>query len=190
MSEADTKTELDEQDEQLVFDFENAKAKIFRERRDELQLSIGEFAGPLDLLLYLIRREQANIFDIPVAKITNEYLRYIKLMEKLDITLAGEFLVMAATLIEIKTKMLLPQEPTEDGEEELIDPRQELVDRLLEHQKFKNAAEVLWSRATVERAVFTRGPIESDENNTEVSATIFDLFEKVPADNGTKARRN
>ena len=74
--------------------------------------------------------------------------------------------------------MLLPQEPGEEGEEELVDPRQELVDRLLEHQKFKNAAEVLWSRATVERAVFTRGPIETDENNTEVSATVFDLFEK------------
>lgn len=180
MSEAEEnkESELDEKDEQLVFDFENAKAKIFRERQDELQLAIGEFAGPLDLLLYLIRREQANIFDIPIAKITKEYVRYIKLMEKLDITLAGEFLVMAATLIEIKTKMLLPQEPKEEGEEELIDPRQELVDRLLEHQKYKNAAEVLWSKATVERAVFTRGPIESDENNTEVSATIFDLFEK------------
>jgi segregation and condensation protein A len=85
---------------------------------------------------------------------------------------------MAATLIEIKSKMLLPQEITEEGEEELEDPRQILVDQLLEHQKFKNAAEMLWSRATVEQAIFTRGEIESDENNMEVSATIFDLFEK------------
>jgi len=169
---------LEDKDEQIVFDFENAKAKIYRESRDEINLTLGEFAGPLDLLLYLIRREQANIFDIPVATITAEYLRYIKLMEKLDIAVAGEFLVMAATLIEIKSRMLLPQEPGKEGEEEAEDPRQELVDRLLEHQKYKNAAEMLWSRATVEQAVFTRAPIESDDHNLEVSATIFDLFEK------------
>lgn len=169
---------LEEKDEQIVFDFETAKAKIYRESRDEINLTLGEFAGPLDLLLYLIRRERANIFDIPVSRITDEYLRYIKLMEKLDIAVAGEFLVMAATLIEIKSKMLLPQEPGEEGEEEAEDPRQELIDRLLEHQKYKNAAEMLWSKATVEQAVFTRGAIESDEKNLEISATVFDLFEK------------
>lgn len=169
---------MEDKDEQIVFDFENAKAKIFRESRDEIQLTLGEFAGPLDLLLYLIRREQANIFDIPIARITAEYLRYIKLMEKLDIAVAGEFIVMSATLIEIKSRLLLPQEPKIEGEEEPEDPRQELVDRLLEHQKYKNAAEVLWSRATVEQAVFTRAPIESDDNNLEVAATVFDLFEK------------
>jgi len=130
------------------------------------------------LLLYLIRREEANIFDIPVARIADEYLRFIKLLKKFDVAVAAEFLVMAATLIEIKSKMLLPRDPAFDGEEELEDPRQELVDRLLEHQQFKNAAEMLWSRATVEQAVFTRGEIESDENNAEVSATIFDLFGK------------
>lgn len=169
---------MEEKDEQIVFDFETAKAQIYRESRDEIKLSLGEFAGPLDLLLYLIRREQANIFDIPVAKITDEYLRYIKLMEKLDIAVAGEFLVMAATLIEIKSKMLLPQDPKEEGEEDGSDPRKELIDQLLEHQKYKNAAEMLWSRATVEQAVFTRGPIEADDNNVEISATVFDLFEK------------
>ncbi len=168
---------MTEQAEQLEFDFENVKAEIVRESRDELKLKLGEFDGPLDLLLYLIRREEANIFDIPIAKITDEYLNYIRLMEKFDVAVAAEFLVMAATLIEIKSRMLLPQEPTEEGEEELEDPRKELVDRLLEHQKFKNAAEMLWSRATVEQAVFTRGEIESDENNLEVSATVFDLFE-------------
>ena len=169
---------MQEQVEQLEFDFENVEATIVRESRDELRLKLGEFAGPLDLLLYLIRREEANIFDIPIAKITDEYLRYIRLLEKFDVAMAAEFLVMAATLIEIKSKMLLPQEPTEEGEEEIEDPRKELVDQLLEHQKFKNAAEMLWSRATVEQAVFTRGQIESDENNPEVSASIFDLFEK------------
>lgn len=169
---------MEQQVEQLEFDFENVQAEIVRESRDELKLTLGEFAGPLDLLLYLIRREEANIFDIPIARITDEYLRYIKLLEQFDVAVAAEFLVMAATLIEIKSRMLLPQEPSEEGEEELEDPRQILVDQLLEHQKFKNAAEMLWSRATVEQAVFTRGQIESDENNLEVSATIFDLFEK------------
>ena len=169
---------MDPQKEQLEFDFENVQAQIVRESRDELKLRMGEFDGPLDLLLYLIRREEANIFDIPIARITDEYLKSIKLMKSLDIAVAGEFLVMAATLIEIKSRMLLPVEPGAEGEEEIEDPRQELVDRLLEYQQFKNAAEMLWSRATVEQAVFTRGQIESDENNMEVSATIFDLFEK------------
>lgn len=172
---------MEQQNKQLEFDFENVQAEIVRESRDELKLTLGEFAGPLDLLLYLIRREEANIFDIPIAKITDEYLRYIKLLEKIDVAVAAEFLVMAATLIEIKSRMLLPQEPTVEGEEELEDPRQELVDQLLEHQKFKNAAEMLWTRATVEQAIFTRGKIETDENNLEVSATIFDLFEKFQA---------
>ncbi len=172
---------MENQTEQLEFDFENVQAEIVRESRDELKLTLGEFAGPLDLLLYLIRREKANIFDIPIARITDEYLRYIKLLEGFDVAVAAEFLVMAATLIEIKSRMLLPQESVEEGEEEIEDPRQILVDQLLEHQKFKNAAEMLWSRATVEQAVFTRGQIESDENNLEVSATIFDLFEKFQA---------
>lgn len=167
----------DQEEKQLEFDFKSVQAEIVRESRDELRLQLGEFAGPLDLLLYLIRREQANIFDIPVARITDKYLEYIKLMERLDIAVAAEFLVMAATLIEIKSKMLLPQDPVAEGEEEPEDPRQELVDRLLEHQKFKLAAETLWTRATVEQAVFTRGAIETDDNNPEISATVFDLFE-------------
>jgi segregation and condensation protein A len=172
-----------QQPEQLTFDFYTEQPEIVAESRDELKLKLGEFAGPLDLLLYLIRQEQANIFDIPIAKITDEYLKYIRLMERLDISVAGDFLVMAATLIEIKSKMLLPRDPTDaEGEEEMEDPRQELVNRLLEHQKFKNAAEMLWSRATVEQAVFVRGKIESDENNAETNATVFDLlnvFQKI-----------
>lgn len=172
------------QPEQLTFDFYTEQAEIVADSRDEVSLKIGAFAGPLDLLLYLIRQEQANIFDIPIARITDEYLKYIRLMERLDISVAGDFLVMAATLIEIKSKMLLPREILSEDEEELEDPRRELVDRLLEHQQFKNAAEMLWSRATVEQAVFARGRIESDDNNTETSATVFDLlgvFQKILA---------
>jgi segregation and condensation protein A len=144
---------------------------------DELKLYLGDFAGPLDLLLYLIRQEQVDIYDIPVARITNEYLRYIQAMKQLDITVAGEFLVMAAQLIEIKSKMLLPSDPLDvAGEEDGEDPRKDLIERLLEHQKFKAAAQMLWSRATVEQGVFTRAPIETDKSNPEVSVGVFDLL--------------
>jgi segregation and condensation protein A len=172
---------MDEQNEQLTFDFYTEKAQIVSESRDEFKIKLGEFAGPLDLLLYLIKQEQANIFDIPIARITDEYLKYIRLMKTFDIALAADFLVMAATLIEIKSKMLLPRDPTE-AEEEMEDPRKELVDRLLEYEKFKSAAHMLYERTTVEQAVFTRGQIESDENNAEVNASVFDLlnvFQKI-----------
>src|SRR5215207_4666422 len=174
-----------EQPEQLSFDFYRAQPQIVRESRDELRLKLGAFAGPLDLLLYLIKQEQANIFDIPIAKITDEYLKYIRLMKHLDISVAGDFLVMAATLIEIKSKMLLPKElADEEAEEELEDPREALVRQLLEHQKFKNAAQMLYERTTVEQAVFPRGRLESDENNSETNASVFDLlgvFQKILA---------
>jgi segregation and condensation protein A len=170
--------------QQLTFNFDLESPEIFAESKDELKLKIGEFDGPLDLLLYLIRQEQANIFDIPIAKITVEYLRYVNLMKTLDISVAGDFLVMAATLIEIKSKMLLPKEILFEEDEEVEDPRLELVNRLLEHQKFKNAAEMLWTKATVEQSTFTRGKIESDDNNGEINATVFDLlkvFQKILA---------
>jgi segregation and condensation protein A len=173
-----------QQPEQLIFDFYKEQPRIVRESRDELRLKLGEFAGPLDLLLYLIKQEQANIFDIPIAKITDEYLKYIRLMKTLDISVAGDFLVMAATLIEIKSKMLLPKEISAAAEEEMEDPREALVRQLLEHQKFKNAAQMLYERTTVEQAVFPRGKIESDENNAETNASVFDLlnvFQKILA---------
>jgi segregation and condensation protein A len=145
---------------------------------EELKIKLGEFAGPLDLLLYLIRQEQVNIYDIPIARLTTEYLHYLQLMKSLDIAVAGEFLVMAATLIEIKSKMLLPRDPLAQDQEEDNDPRRELIERLLEHQKFKAAAQTLWSRATVEQAVFTRAPIETDKNNPEIAVGVFDLLKK------------
>jgi segregation and condensation protein A len=126
-------------------------------------------------LLYLIRQEQVNIYDIPIARITDEYLRYLNLMQELDLTVAGDFLVMAAQLIELKSRMLLPRDPLAEAEE-VLDPRAELVNRLLEHEKFKAAAEMLWSRATIERAVFKRAEIETDTNNPEVSVGLFDLL--------------
>lgn len=173
---------MESQSEQLVFDFDSVQPHIVAGAPDEIKLQLGAFAGPLDLLLFLIRQEQANIFDVPIAKITDEYLRYIRLLKSLDISLAADFLVMAATLIEIKSKMLLPREISEDAGEEIEDPRQELINRLLEHQKYKNASQMLYERGTVEQAVFRRGKIESDENNFETSATAFDLltvFQKI-----------
>ena len=101
--------------EQFNFDFHKETAEIVAESSDELKIKIGDFAGPLDLLLFLIRQEQANIFDIPIARITDEYLKYIRMMKRLDIAVAADFLVMAATLIEIKSKMLLPRDPTGTG---------------------------------------------------------------------------
>ena len=142
---------------------------------DDLKILLGEFEGPLDLLLHLIRQEQVSIYDIPIARITDEYLRYLRVMQEMDIAVAGDFLVMAATLIELKTKMLLPRDPLADQEEE-EDPRTDLVNQLLEYQKYKAAAQMLWSRATVERAVFKRAELETDKNNPEVSVGLFDLL--------------
>src|SRR2546425_8448868 len=150
---------------------------------EQLKVTLGEFEGPLDLLLYLIRQEQINIYEIPIARITDEYLRYLKVMRELDLAIAGDFLVMAAQLIELKSRMLLPRDPLAE-EEELIDPRTELMNRLLEHEKFKAAAQMLWSRATVEQAVFARAELETDKNNPEVAVGLFDLltvFQKILA---------
>lgn len=173
---------MEQQTEQLSFNFHTEKPEIVAEAHEELKIKLGEFAGPLDLLLYLIKQEQANIFDIPIARITDEYLKYIRLMKSFDIALAADFLVMAATLIEIKSKMLLPREILGVEEEEMEDPRKELVDRLLEYDKFKSAAQMLFEKTTVEQAVFTRGQIESDDNNQEINASVFDLlnvFQKI-----------
>ncbi|MBI3949669.1 MAG: segregation/condensation protein A [Acidobacteria bacterium] len=141
------------------------------------KVKLEVFEGPLDLLLHLIKKEQVSIYDIPIARITEQYLEYLSLMQEMDIAIAGDFLVMAATLIYIKTKMLLPRNPLaeEEGEEE--DPRQQLVQQLLEYQKYKAAAEMLWSKAEVEQAVFTRPPLQIEESELEVAATVYDLFE-------------
>ena len=170
--------------EQLVFDFYTQQPQISAASNDELSLQIGEFAGPLDLLLHLIKQEKANIFDIPIAKITDEYLKYIRALKRYNISIAADFLVMAATLIEIKSKMLLPPEISEAAQEDEEDPRELLIRQLLEHQKFKNAAEMLYTKVTVEQSVFPRGKLESDESNLETNATVFDLlsvFQKILA---------
>lgn len=148
----------------------------FAESDDQYKVKLSMFEGPLDLLLFLIRKEEVSIYDIPIARITEQYLDYLRAMQELDIGVAGEFLVMAATLIHIKTQMLLPRDP-DASDQEIEDPRKELVYQLLEHQKFKGAANVLHQRATMEAAAFTRASMDEDKDNPEVAATIFQLFE-------------
>jgi segregation and condensation protein A len=146
-------------------------------RSDSYRVKLEIFEGPLDLLLYLIRKDEIDIYDIPIAHITEQYLAYLELMQELDIAVAGDFLVMASTLIYIKSKMLLPPDPKVEGEEDLSeDPRAELIERLLEYQKFKSASQMLYSRGEIESACYTRGPLETDSSNPEVSATVLDLL--------------
>jgi segregation and condensation protein A len=109
----------------------------------DYRVQLEVFEGPLDLLLHLIKQQEIDIYDIPIATITDQYLRYLEMMRDLNITVAGDFLVMAATLIYIKSKLLLPSDPVEAGDVTLDDPRQELVERLLEHEQFKQAAGLL-----------------------------------------------
>ena len=118
-----------------------------------LEVFLEAFEGPLDLLLYLIRRQNLDILDIPLAEITRQYMRYIELMQELQLELAGEYLVMAATLAEIKSRMLLPR-PKLDGDGEELDPRAELVRRLQEYERFKRAAEDIDALPRLERDVW------------------------------------
>jgi len=144
------------------------------------KIKLEVFEGPLDLLLYLVKKDHLNIYDIPIAKVTEQYLQYLNLMKLLDLNIAGEFLVMAATLMEIKSKMLLPAEESAP-EQEQEDPRVELVRRLLEYEKFKEIAENLRGRELSQREVFKRPKSEMDKEalgGTEVyfEASIFDLI--------------
>ena len=156
-------------------------ARAMEDMRD-CKVSLDMFEGPLDLLLYLIRREEVEIFDIPIVKITDQYIRYLDLMRMLDLDIASEFLVMAATLLHIKSRMLLPPEerPVEEQIEEDEDPRMALVRQLLEYKKFKEAAGFLSGREIEQHNIFPRYvdrtflPEPTDSPLTEVS--IFDLI--------------
>jgi len=140
------------------------------------------FEGPLDLLLYLIRKNEVDIYDIPIALITEQYLEYLDLMTVLNLDIAGDFLVMAATLAKIKSKMLLPPSvDSEEGEEE-DDPRAELMEHLLEYQQYKEVADRLKNRELLEKDIFTRIQIEEhipelDKNSAVIEASLFDLVD-------------
>lgn len=143
---------------------------------------LDNFEGPLDLLLHLIKKREVSIYDIPIFDITKQYLDYIDLMVELDLDVAGEFLVMAATLIHIKSRMLLPRaDPAQEDPDE--DPREALVRRLLEHQKFKAAAELLHERETLRSAQWTRpdGPIAEIAGLAPEPEVEVDLFSLISA---------
>src|SRR6516165_4337984 len=144
----------------------------------DLKISLPLYEGPLDLLLDLIRRQKLDIYDIPIARITEQYLDYLHVMEEMNVDLASEFLVIAAQLIYIKSRMLLPPDPDAPPEEQ-EDPRAELVRRLLEYEKFKNAAQMLYQREMIENAVWSNpgeALLEETELEPEVNVGLFDLL--------------
>jgi len=143
---------------------------------------LANFEGPLDLLLHLIKTHEVDIYDIPISLITQQYLDYIDLMQEMNLDVAGEFLIMAATLIHIKSRMLLPRpDPAQEDPEE--DPREALMRRLLEHQKFKAAAELLHERETLRSAQWTRadGPIAEIAGEAPEPEIVVDLFSLISA---------
>ena len=143
----------------------------------EYRVDLDIYNGPLDLLLYLIRREEVDIYDIPIARVTEQYVRHVDLLKALDPNLAGEFLVVAATLMEIKTRMLLPAAQTRaDGEEHhAIAPRAELVRQLLEYKNFKDAAGDLRDSAQLQAMKFPRTCPQADERLQEADLDLDDV---------------
>lgn len=150
---------------------------------DLYTVRIDRFEGPLDLLLYLIQRDEVDIYDIPIAHITHQYLEYLELLDVFDLDNAGEFLVMASTLMRIKARMLLPVQRLGDDEEEEGDPRDELVRRLLEYKKFKEASEDLARKEESRSDWFSRGTeftfLDEQEEPAELSLSLFDLLRAV-----------
>jgi segregation and condensation protein A len=143
-----------------------------------LNIRLQDYEGPLDLLLDLIRKQQINIYDIPIAKITQQYLEFMAQAAALDMELGGEFVLMAATLIYIKSRMLLPRDPELEKISPEEDPRKDLVQQLLEHERFKNAAQMLQEKRLIEEAVWTNPQMtqfEGQEEDPGLAVTLFDL---------------
>ena len=157
-------------------------APDFESALEAYPIRLQHFEGPLDLLIHLIKKNEVNIYDIPIALITDQYLQYLSVMQELNLDLAGEFLVMAATLIHIKSRMLIPRPtPEAAGELDEEDPREALVRRLLEHQKFKAAAELLHERETLRSAQHRRpdaaiAEAAGDEQEPELEVDLFSLL--------------
>ncbi len=143
---------------------------------DEYKVDLPVFAGPLDLLLYLIKKEEVDVYAIPIAKITKQYLKYIEIMTNLNLEVAGEFILMAATLIRIKTRLLLPREEV-DGEE--VDPREELIMALMEYKKYREAGEILKERALLEEQNYVPpSPVQLPETKIDLQpgTSLYDLM--------------
>ncbi|EDS77973.1 segregation/condensation protein A [Clostridium massiliodielmoense] len=147
-----------------------------------LNIKIENFEGPFDLLLHLIKKNEMDIYDIKIYEITTQYLNYINNMKELDLEVTSEFIVIAATLLEIKSKMLLPKQVVEENEEEAEDPRQELINKLLEYKKFKQVADYLMNREATVGFMYSKKPeiiedIHKDDNvDILKDVTILKLF--------------
>jgi len=144
---------------------------------EEMKISLPLYEGPLDLLLDMIRKQKIDVYDIPIARITEQYLEYLRFIQELNIDVAGEFIFMAAQLIYIKSRMLLPPDP--DAVDEDTDPRAELVRRLLEYERFKNAAQMLYQRELVEKVSWNNPgevPFEDSEIEPQMTVTLYDLL--------------
>lgn len=149
-----------------------------------LNFHLEQYEGPLDLLLDLIRKQEINIYDIPIARITHQYLEYMQRATEMNIELSSEFVYMAATLIHIKSRMLLPRDPELDKLLPEEDPRKELVERLLERERFKTAAEMLQEKRVVEEAAWTNAQMEqfrAEAGEPELAVTLFDLVKTFQA---------
>jgi len=143
-----------------------------------LNFHLEHYDGPLDLLLDFIRKQEIDIYDIPIARITAQYLEYMERAAEMDVELSSEFIYMAATLIHIKSRMLLPRDPELEKISPEEDPRRELVERLLEHERFKTAAEMLQQKRVVEEAVWSNPQIQqfiSEDDTPGLAVTLFDL---------------
>ncbi|HWR83296.1 MAG TPA: segregation/condensation protein A [Candidatus Deferrimicrobium sp.] len=150
--------------------------EVSNTRVDDYRVDLSVFQGPLDLLLYLIQKEEVDIYDIPLARITSQYLKYVDMMTSLNLEMAGEFILMAATLIRIKTRLLLPRDGSETDEP---DPREELIWALLEYKKFREASEILREKALLEeRNYIPPAPVDASLARVEwqQATTLFDLL--------------
>ncbi len=145
------------------------------------KIKLQQFEGPLDLLLFFIKRDELDIYDIPISKITKDFMEYLQMMEEMNLEIAGDFILMAATLMQIKVRMLLPREKNEKGEE--IDPREDLVKALLEYKRYKEVSEEFSVLESEQRKIFYRGFYNADtkENPPEIETllkniTVYDLI--------------
>lgn len=161
---------------------------LVRVPRPGVTFKLPRFEGPLDLLLHLIKRDEVDIHDIPISNITKQYLDYIELMRMLDLDVAGDFLVMAATLMRIKAKMLLPL-PASNAEEEEGDPREELVQRLLEYRLYKEAAEGMKGREADRRSWHERGMVPGEDDAGPLPLAPANLFDLIGALQRVMARK-
>jgi segregation and condensation protein A len=150
------------------------------------RVQAGEFEGPLDLLLHLVRANEIDITDIPIVEITDQYNAYLEMMRELNLEIAGDYLVMAATLMHIKSRMLLPPDPVAADEESDSDPRADLAQQLLEYQRFKQAAETLEAMDSRRNLIWTRDQVPEEFRDEELLAV--DMFDLVKAFNGLLSR--